>query len=88
MTFTNPMGSPNSKPHLPTDPQSVAFIRDKLTELLVDQTGIAKAIVVETDPITGQQAFNFHYTKSVKLPKHLMERDIRGIPVRFTQVDD
>jgi hypothetical protein len=85
MAMMNPMGRPEDR--LPTDAQSVEFIRNKLAELLVDQTGVAKAIVVDIDPSTGERAFNFHVDKASRLAHTIAERDIRGIPVRFTEVD-
>lgn len=55
----------------------------RLSEILVNRMGIVKQISLETDPITGRQVFNFLLDKESAFPQELLEREIRGIPVRF-----
>ncbi len=54
-----------------------------LSNILVEQLGIAKQISLEHDPATGKHVLNFFLDHNSSLPDKLTDKEIQGLPVRF-----
>lgn len=59
-----------------------------LSEIFVSQMGLVKQISLEEDQGSGQKVLQFVLEKGSAIPEQLRVKEIKGIPIRFTQIGD
>ncbi len=86
MSQSNPMGwgrMPAGKWNAGKMPLSEHELCVKLADIFVHQTGLAKAVCLQSDPITGQKAFYFKLPPKSDMHEKLMGQTLFGIPFQF-----
>lgn len=58
----------------------------RLSQIFVDQMGIARKIQLNIDPKTGEKVLDFTIEKDSPIRQQLLDQEISGIPIRYTIV--